>query len=435
MHAVATRHFRLAKGFGLDCTTDGVTLAGVPLLRRTVRGFVPRDDLEIRWLLESAYGQAVDADRVVKGLAIVARALNEREPARAMIGALLLELCELDWAGAARLAQADDTLAKFDPDEARDERGRWAANGNETASAHSPHGLPPKLSRPPLRLVSASSDDEPSHDAAHIEALQAAIDAEPWVHLPPGKRIDELGDLLEWVANARAEDAPVIRGEIRRLYYDAGDTQGGDALNRALSDALEATELSQRAEILERFEPYTREDPAQAAADATGLVGGILAPYGLLKPTKIVPEPPIPVPPGVRNLPPLEPSKFWDELTPIERGRLIHEARPTSLPFNFRVIDDLDGARAISTKTIDLRAPSYQSESRLFRKLNRYVDLLANFSEADLARAGIKDWPIRERELELVIPRNAWTGSQKSIISAATARALARGVKLRITPY
>ncbi len=435
MHATASRRFSLSKGFGLDCTADGLVLAGVPLLRHTPRGLAPRDDLEIRWLLESAYGAEIDADRVMKGLAIVAQALNEREPARAMIGALLLELSELDWAGAARLAQADDTLAKFDPNEARDERGRWAANGNETATIHSPHGLPPKVNRPPLRLASTSSGDEPTPNAAYIEALQAAIDAEPWAHLPPGKRIDELGNLLEWVANARAGDAPVIRGEIRRLYYDAGDTHGGDALNRALSDALEATELSQRAEILERFEPYTREDPAQAAADAAGLVGGILAPYDLLKPTRIVPEPPIAVPPGVRNLPPLEPSKFWDELPPIARGRLIHEARPTSLPFNFPVIDDLNGTRAISTKTLDLRAPTYQSDARLLRQLNRYVDLLANFTETNLARAGIEDWPIRERELELVIPRNAWTESQKAVISAATTRALLRCVELRITHY
>ena len=159
MHATASRHFRLAKGVGLDCTTNGVTLAGVPLLRPTARGFVPRDELEIRWLLERAYGAAIDADRVVKGLDAVAEALNGDEPGRAMIRALLLDLPELDETGAARLVRAEDQLAKYDPDEPRDQRGRWVANSNDVAPTHSSYGPPPKLSRAPLRLVSAAPGD------------------------------------------------------------------------------------------------------------------------------------------------------------------------------------------------------------------------------------------------------------------------------------
>ena len=160
MHAKTSRRFSLSKGLGLDFTSNGLTLAG-PLLRRAAYGFVARDELEIVWLLERAYGAAVDTDRTVKGLQTVARALNEDQPTRAMIRALLLHLPELDWAGAARLARADDTLTKFDPDQTRDEKGRWAANGNESAPAPGIHGLPPKLSRPPLHLVSDSSHAQP----------------------------------------------------------------------------------------------------------------------------------------------------------------------------------------------------------------------------------------------------------------------------------
>lgn len=127
MHAAASRRFSLSKRLGLDCTKDGLTLAGVPLLHRTVRGFTPRDELEIRWLLERAYGSALDTGPVIKGIKAVARALNESQLGQAAIRALLLDLHELDWTSAARLAQADDALAKFDPDERRDERGAGRA--------------------------------------------------------------------------------------------------------------------------------------------------------------------------------------------------------------------------------------------------------------------------------------------------------------------
>ena len=55
---------------------------------------------------------------------MVARALSENEMVRAMIAAVLLKLPELDWDGAVRIAQADDTLSKYDPDEPRDFHGR-----------------------------------------------------------------------------------------------------------------------------------------------------------------------------------------------------------------------------------------------------------------------------------------------------------------------
>lgn len=428
MYAAATRYFRLSKGFGLDCANDGVTLAGVPLLRRTRRGFVPRDDLEIRWLLERAYGAAVDADRVAKGLDTVARALNQHELARAMIRALLLELPELDGAGAARLTYADDTLAKFDPNEPRDDRGRWTANGNAVASAHSPHGLPPKLSRPQLRLVSA--EPEAAHDDASRTAPATEPDEESWVSLPPGKRIDELGDLLEWVANAKPDEAQDIRSEIRRLYYDHGDTRGGDALNLALSDALEATSPAERTDILERFEPYTREDPDQAAADATALSLGVtLIPRLLQLPAEV----PAAIPPGAGTVRPVYAREFWEDLSPVERGRLLHEARSPRLASNFPTIDDEVDGLITSTKSIDLRTRGYQNAVRLRSVVNRYVDKLAKFDEARWDGEEITSDMIKSRKLDLIVPRESVTEIQNEILTAAQKRAWQRGVYLKIT--
>jgi hypothetical protein len=126
------RMFKLTQqpgGLGLRCTPDGLSLAGVALLERGPRGFVPRPRDQVRHLLGRAYETGFDfADRI-GGLGAVARALNEGELSRAMIAAVLLELPELDGMGAARLARAEARLAKYDPDEPRDGRGRWTSTG------------------------------------------------------------------------------------------------------------------------------------------------------------------------------------------------------------------------------------------------------------------------------------------------------------------
>jgi len=54
------------------------------------------------------------------------------------------------------------------------------------------------------------------------------------VVLPPGQHNDELGDLLQWIANAKLGDEQAIRSEISRRYSDIGDT-----LNSALDTVLE----------------------------------------------------------------------------------------------------------------------------------------------------------------------------------------------------
>jgi len=103
------------------------------------------------------------------------------------------------------------------------------------------------------------------HAYAYIPAgLLAALeradrDGEPWASLPPGERDPELEGLLEWIANARPGEALEIVSEIKRHYYDTGDIEGGDALKQALRRSLKATSMAERAAILARYEPYTRE--------------------------------------------------------------------------------------------------------------------------------------------------------------------------------
>ena len=104
--------------------------------------------------------------------------------------------------------------------------------------------------------TSGSDSDAPPTELHKMTETTHRIDVTPReddgrAKLPPGERIDELGDFLEWLANANPEDEKAIRAEIKRYYYDVGDTVGGDALNAALSDVLEPGITSQaRQEIL-----------------------------------------------------------------------------------------------------------------------------------------------------------------------------------------
>ncbi|QUD87781.1 hypothetical protein [Phenylobacterium montanum] len=130
---VYDRRFRLADGsgaLGLSFGPDGLSLAGVPLLRTTVSGLAPRPAGELDVLIKGAYGRELDVAGLSAGLRVVAEALNCGHEPRAMIAALQLRLTELDWRGAVRIATVEDALAKYSPEQPRDWRGRWTDGGD-----------------------------------------------------------------------------------------------------------------------------------------------------------------------------------------------------------------------------------------------------------------------------------------------------------------
>jgi hypothetical protein len=132
------RHFRLTNepgGLGLSCTSAGLSFAGVPLLRKTDAGFTPRRTDEIESLVGAAGGEDIDPAALSRSLKAIAVALNRGDLAYAMTAAVLTRLPELDWEAAARLAKADEWLAKYDPDEPRDWLGRWTTGGGGAHSA------------------------------------------------------------------------------------------------------------------------------------------------------------------------------------------------------------------------------------------------------------------------------------------------------------
>jgi hypothetical protein len=135
------RMFRLSEpgGLGLSCTPDGVCLAGVPLVRKSQAGFAPRPDSEIATLLKAAYGGKSPALR--SRLGAIAQALNSGDFATAMIAAVHTKTPELNPEAAARLAQADQELTKYNynPLEPRDWHGRWTRDGSSAqATATAP---------------------------------------------------------------------------------------------------------------------------------------------------------------------------------------------------------------------------------------------------------------------------------------------------------
>lgn len=169
---LAPRQFRLARRpekAGLCCDADGVSLSGVPLLRKTGAGFAPRSALEIGVLTRAGYGAAFDTYKLIRGLAVASQALNEGDLGRAMIATLHLRLPDLGADGARRLAAVDMVLAKYSPDELRDWHGRWTSGGTPDNPSDAAEDKRPALgshAAPPAR-ASPSRGPTPEHLESH----------------------------------------------------------------------------------------------------------------------------------------------------------------------------------------------------------------------------------------------------------------------------
>lgn len=79
--------------------------------------------------MKAAYGADGDPTRLQSRLEGIAQALNCGDLTRATIAAVLTRTPELSWEAAARLANAEEKLAKYDPDQPRDWHGRWTMDG------------------------------------------------------------------------------------------------------------------------------------------------------------------------------------------------------------------------------------------------------------------------------------------------------------------
>jgi len=211
---------------GLACTEQGLVLGRTPLIERRNGRFVVRDQSEIECLLSRAYRGGLPLQRLMAGLANVAKALNGNDLCLADIAAVHLRIPALPDHAARQELEAADTLIK-------------SADWNP--ALHPRAGTPPN---PGWFAPTDGSDQELSPvRTAENQSPNQASDAPTvgggWVRLPSGpKRIDELADFAEWIANATPQDEAAIRNEIKRYDADVGWQAAADDLNSKLSIVL-----------------------------------------------------------------------------------------------------------------------------------------------------------------------------------------------------
>lgn len=132
------------KGRGLRCDNGGLFLGRDALLRRDRQGsFEARPNAELQRVFHWICGNGANWESRIRRVTHVANALNKGEMARAMMTAVLMRLP--DPRGAIRITDVDGVLAKagFNPDEPRDERGRWTNGGSgdsDNDADHRPSG-------------------------------------------------------------------------------------------------------------------------------------------------------------------------------------------------------------------------------------------------------------------------------------------------------
>jgi Restriction endonuclease fold toxin 5 len=101
----SVRTFRLSRG-GIECDEQGLRVGDLALLVRDRRGaWAPRDESDLAHDLSHVYGIRVDARAKMAGFGVVAKALQDRNLAKAQIAALLLRLPDPP-------SRADGALAK-----------------------------------------------------------------------------------------------------------------------------------------------------------------------------------------------------------------------------------------------------------------------------------------------------------------------------------
>jgi hypothetical protein len=182
-------------------------LGSAPLLKRCGATLEPRPAGELQLIFDAAYGphSGVDAESRLSGLRSVARALGERNMARATMTSLFLRLPEFSPAGLARVAEIDDLIKlhyesrrtghpvgsgdHYNEDEPRDWHGRWTDGGGTSSNVIPVQGVIPLPLPPPITVPGGSpgsADDDfvypPSaNDNAGVRAKTTATDNKPRV--------------------------------------------------------------------------------------------------------------------------------------------------------------------------------------------------------------------------------------------------------------
>jgi len=198
------------EGRGLRCDSGGLFLGRDALVQRDEsEKFSARPVAELREILRRAYGDDTNWESYSRSIELVARALNRGDMARAMMTAVLMRLP--DPGDPIGHSNADGALAKagFNPDEPRDERGRWTTDGD---SASEP-------SRDPRTQLAGAGVSDASNDAAAQAAARAAANAARRNHATSGP------DTNSWLAYYKKLWAAIFTyfGRPQSTTFIAGD--------------------------------------------------------------------------------------------------------------------------------------------------------------------------------------------------------------------
>ena len=266
------------------------------------------------------------------------------------------------------------TIAKagFDPNEPRDVRGQWTTSGDR-------HSAAPYRDRSPQHGF-VSPDGRGAHSG-----IQFVVDEEN----DPRQGVQE--DFTDPLAETRSFLYSMYSRQIRELDPDNPElsilTSGHDWVP-TWNDVAQAS--------------YTL-DVARATQDAEN---------------------------GLMDAPPTNWERGW-----AARGYAFGRLRGENLPSNFPVIDRFENGIVTSIKTIDLNAPTYQNPARLEGRINAFVNKLRDFEGKKWALSTIRPTDIKERVLDIVIPKESGTGPQLDAIRRAQIRSWGLGIAVNITPY
>ena len=163
------------EGRGLRCDDEGLFLGHNALLQRDGRGsFKARPVAELQKVFGRVYGDETNWASRIRSVELVAKALNKGEMARAMMTAVLMRLPDPD--DAVRISDVDGVLTKagFNPDEPRDERGRWTTGGDSATGDANASGRGARI-----QLADAWPSDASDDPVAQAAARAATIAARP----------------------------------------------------------------------------------------------------------------------------------------------------------------------------------------------------------------------------------------------------------------
>ncbi len=372
------------------------------------------------------------------GLSTVASALNAGDLCRARIAAVHLRIPDLPDAFARLAMQHEDVALKLDRIAKTTAAGNWnpAGDGGWDPDKHPRAGTGPN----PGWFASTSGED--SNITPTLVSVKPSDDGR--FQLPPGERNDEIGDLLEWIANAKREDAQAINAEIDRLFSQLGDFQDAAALHSALGTVLSHPDDATRQRVLDAYEAIThRDDPSKGAELITDLVTNALfgPAFRFVKPgteaATVAEE--TATAEGTAATEEAA-SHFWN-LGWAARGQKIEEAITSKMlgvrtgP-SYPVVDFMEEDGTItSIKSIDLNGATYQDAGRLTYRINDYVRKLADFNGATYGKTEITEENITSKVLNIAVPKGSMTAVQKGAIDSTVTRAKAIGITLKITPF